>query len=135
MAGLNSKLRQLTWRTANRTVFDFSLAISRTINTISAASYSKANALLAPIVFDRSARSLLGKLAVGKYSIRLFFKRAAFIAIASSVVAPAYSAQLWCRGKITNSYVDSSGTLIIAGTWRGDYTQLCNIAYSAESDR
>lgn len=47
--------------------------------------------------------------------------------VAYTLALPANSAQLWCRGRVTNTYVDSSGTLIVSGTWRADYTQLRNI--------
>lgn len=49
------------------------------------------------------------------------------LVVAYTLAVPANSAQLWCRGKVTNTYLDLSGTLIVSGTWRADYTQLCNI--------
>ena len=49
------------------------------------------------------------------------------LVVAYAWAVPANSAQLWCRGKVTNTYVDSLGTLIVSGTWRADYSQLCNI--------
>ena len=67
-------------------------------------------------------------MAAKKYCVTFHLFRHAFaLALALIIALPAQSAQLWCRGKITNTYVDSSGTLIISGTWRADYTQLCNI--------
>ena len=51
----------------------------------------------------------------------------ALVAANIMLAVPANSAQLWCRGRVTNTYVDSSGTLIVSGTWRADYTQLRNI--------
>jgi hypothetical protein len=63
-----------------------------------------------------------------KYCVtRHLLTNACALVLALILAMPAQSAPLWCRGKITNTYVDSSGTLIVSGTWRADYTQLCNI--------
>lgn len=35
---------------------------------------------------------------------------------------------LYCRGTIKNLYVDNSNMLIVHGSWRADYTKLCNTA-------
>ncbi|MCO7223006.1 hypothetical protein [Pleionea sp. CnH1-48] len=49
----------------------------------------------------------------------------ASVALLISSVASANS--LWCNGTVFNSYVSSSGDLIIRGSWRNDYTRLCNL--------
>lgn len=33
----------------------------------------------------------------------------------------------WCRGQITNTFLDKEGRLYINGNWRKDHTQVCNI--------
>jgi hypothetical protein len=39
----------------------------------------------------------------------------------------ANAAPIYCSGTITNLYVDSAGNLILAGTWRNDYTMICQL--------
>jgi hypothetical protein len=50
----------------------------------------------------------------------LFF---ALILIALS--APGLAGQ-WCSGTISTVYLSSDGSVIIYGSWRNDYTKICN---------
>ena len=44
-----------------------------------------------------------------------------------SVVAlsNANAANIWCRGSVTNAYIDAGNNLVILGTWRNGYTRIC----------
>ena len=48
------------------------------------------------------------------------------LVVAYTLAVAANSAQIWCQGKVRNTYVETSGILVINGTWRADFTQLCN---------
>jgi len=50
---------------------------------------------------------------------------ALLITVASSKAV--YGANLYCVGEITNLYVTSSGNLNVRGTWRNNYTRICNL--------
>ncbi len=56
-------------------------------------------------------------------------KKLAACTLALCLLVPPFAAaaQIWCQGKISNTYVDSTGTLTIQAAWRGDYTALCNV--------
>ena len=32
-----------------------------------------------------------------------------------------------CSGEVTNAYIGKTGNLVIRGSWRNDYTKLCNV--------
>lgn len=36
--------------------------------------------------------------------------------------------KLYCKGLVTNLYVDATDTVIVRGAWRNDYTKVCNTA-------
>lgn len=38
----------------------------------------------------------------------------------------AQGANIWCNGTVSNLYVDSSDNVIIKGSWRNNYTRICN---------
>jgi len=38
----------------------------------------------------------------------------------------AIGGQIWCEGKIDNSYISSDGDVLIKGKWRSHYTKICN---------
>lgn len=40
---------------------------------------------------------------------------------------PALSAAINCQGEATHSYISSSGALVVRTTYRGDYTNMCNV--------
>jgi len=42
-------------------------------------------------------------------------------------VQPAYAATS-CNGAILSAHVSSDGSVLIRGSWRSDYTQICNIS-------
>lgn len=40
------------------------------------------------------------------------------------------AAPVWCRGKLEGAYVASDGWLVINGSWRNEWTGLCNMKTS-----
>ena len=40
----------------------------------------------------------------------------------------AYAATQWCQGTISKTYIAKDGTLLIYGSWRNDYTAVCNVS-------
>jgi len=36
------------------------------------------------------------------------------------------SANIWCVGSITNFYITAGGSVQIRGSWRNEYTEVCN---------
>lgn len=36
------------------------------------------------------------------------------------------TASIWCSGTINAVYLASDGSVVINGSWRGDYTEICN---------
>ncbi|MCS4306766.1 hypothetical protein M2404_001091 [Rheinheimera pacifica] len=42
------------------------------------------------------------------------------------IAAPA-SANIWCSGKLAGVYITSSGDVVINGSWRNDWTRICNL--------
>ncbi len=59
--------------------------------------------------------------------MRLLFICLVFILSVSDVSA----ANIWCRGTVTNAYIDAGNNLIVLGTWRNGYTRLCKTDGSA----
>jgi hypothetical protein len=53
-------------------------------------------------------------------------KKGLLALLALVVIQPAFAANIWCGGKVTNAYIDSSKNVIIKGTWRNDYTRICS---------
>jgi hypothetical protein len=47
--------------------------------------------------------------------------------IALCMVANPAKATIWCDGKITQFYTDSSGNFMILPTFRGDWVQICSV--------
>ena len=45
----------------------------------------------------------------------------------------AYSITQYCGGTITNYYLDAAGFIYVYGTWRNDYTAVCNVNSSWQS--
>lgn len=33
---------------------------------------------------------------------------------------------MWCTGTVNAVYLTSDGSVVIEGSWRGDYTEMCN---------
>lgn len=127
MADLSTMSHCREFRTATRGVSNYVSTSFHQLGAIWHSLFSIAERNARRIGFGRGTRVLRPQIAVERSRNRPLFKHVIALAVALTVVFPTYGAQLWCRGKITNSYVDSSGTLIVAGTWRADYTQLCNI--------
>jgi hypothetical protein len=42
-------------------------------------------------------------------------------------MSPASAAPQWCSATVSNLYVMSDGTVLMIGSWRGDYTRVCNL--------
>lgn len=40
---------------------------------------------------------------------------------------PALAADLTCTGTIDSSFMTSDGSVVIRGSWRSDYTQVCSV--------
>ena len=55
------------------------------------------------------------------------------VLIFSSINIPSFAA-IQCSGKISQSYVDWDGNLIVLPSWRGDFVRLCNIRQSQTGD-
>lgn len=66
-----------------------------------------------------------------KYRICLQFRavrlRCVVLACLGFAAQPALAANLWCSGTPENLYIADMGQLFIRGSWRTDYTQLCNV--------
>lgn len=54
------------------------------------------------------------------------FIKCCCVAAALFIVAPA-TANIWCSGKLAGVYINSSGDVIINGSWRNDWTRICNL--------
>ena len=52
----------------------------------------------------------------------------AFIWLLASTSVSA--ANVWCEGKIAGHYLAGDGSLYIKGSWRNDWTQVCNLNQS-----
>ena len=37
------------------------------------------------------------------------------------------SAAIWCSGKLVGVYITSTGDVIINGSWRNEWTRICNL--------
>ena len=48
-------------------------------------------------------------------------------AIAALGISQPASAEAWCNGTVSASWVDVNGNFFIAGSWRGTHTQMCNV--------
>lgn len=53
-----------------------------------------------------------------------------FLSILIFVPFFSHSASIYCSGKIENSYIDGSGNVTIKGTWRKNWTRICNTSDS-----
>lgn len=47
--------------------------------------------------------------------------------LAALMAGVAQPAPLDCAGTVTNLYVAADGTVLVIGSWRGDYTRMCNM--------
>jgi len=50
----------------------------------------------------------------------------AIVLIVSSLFAKEAAAQTYCSGTINAVYLTSDGDVVLEGSWRGDYTEICN---------
>lgn len=59
-------------------------------------------------------------------------RRKITIAIAALALlgANAHATSIWCSGQVTRSLIYGNGDLMIVGSWRSDYTKLCNVSDS-----
>lgn len=46
--------------------------------------------------------------------------------LAGIPVTPIATASIYCGGTVTAVYLTSDGSVVIEGSWRGDYTEICN---------
>lgn len=44
-----------------------------------------------------------------------------------TVTLPALCSQVWCTGTADNIYVTTDGSVVFQASYRGDYTQVCNL--------
>ena len=49
------------------------------------------------------------------------------ITLSVCLFLPAVSWGATCSGEVTNAYIGKFGSLVVKGTWRDDYTKLCNV--------
>jgi hypothetical protein len=49
------------------------------------------------------------------------------LSVMLSSVGVVEAAPLWCTGTLNAIYIDSTGGFYVSGTWRQDYTQICNL--------
>ena len=49
------------------------------------------------------------------------------IVLSVCLFLPAVSWGATCSGEVTNAYIGKFGSLVVKGTWRNDYTKLCNV--------
>jgi hypothetical protein len=54
-------------------------------------------------------------------------KLLAVIVATLAIVCPAWAAPQWCAGTVSNLYVVSDATVLMIGSWRGDFTRVCNL--------
>src|SRR6266446_2919798 len=40
---------------------------------------------------------------------------------------PTWAAPQWCSGTVSNLYLAGDGSVLVIGSWRGDYTRLCSL--------
>lgn len=64
--------------------------------------------------------------------MRQRFIKLGFLAAALCTAQPVL-ADFGCSGKVTSTYITDSGATLIAGDWRGSYTQVCNISVAWNS--
>lgn len=59
------------------------------------------------------------------FKVRLLVSASFFI---SSVLLSSFASagNLWCLGQLSGSYITSSGQLVINGSWRKDWTTVCD---------
>ncbi len=76
--------------------------------------------------FRRTLNAIPYATASKRFITKRLVTRVLALAVAYSLAMPVYSAPIYCRGKVNNTYIDATGTITIYGTWRADYTQLCN---------
>jgi hypothetical protein len=58
--------------------------------------------------------------------LRIEMRRAVIVSIIAAATAlPAKADQLWCQGTIQSVLMYSDGRVMIVGSWRQDYTQVC----------
>ena len=48
-----------------------------------------------------------------------------FLALLIFLSTPTIAGSIWCKGQVSNMYVDSADNLIIKGSWRNEYTRIC----------
>lgn len=64
--------------------------------------------------------------------MKSYFAKLTLVLLLSSFSIAA-NAAAWCTGKVTNAYTDIAGTFTIKGTWRNDYTAICNVRTAISS--
>ena len=40
---------------------------------------------------------------------------------------PSMARNMWCGGTLEGVYIEAAGNLMIRGTWRNDWTKICNV--------
>lgn len=55
------------------------------------------------------------------------YVRTTLVLVALIVAQPVYATLLFCEGTIDRLYVDDTSRVFIRGSWRNDYTQICDL--------
>jgi hypothetical protein len=65
----------------------------------------------------------LGSLKVTRLALQV-----GLVSIVAWGLAPANAnTNLWCQGTLSNHWINSSGTVYVVPSWRGDHVALCNL--------
>lgn len=48
------------------------------------------------------------------------------------ISSPSFAGTQWCSGTISHTYIAKDGTLYIHGSWRKDYTAICNVSQTRD---
>lgn len=51
----------------------------------------------------------------------------ALFALTSVLCAASASAAIWCSGKLAGVFINSTGDVVIKGSWRNEWTRICNL--------
>ena len=70
-----------------------------------------------------SAAIALPLLSATARRLRFWWYGVAFVALLPPSV---WAAPLYCTGTLVSVYMNAAGDVIVQGSWRSDYTQLCN---------
>src|SRR5581483_4443927 len=53
-------------------------------------------------------------------------RRSMFLGVILLTLSSSAMAGQWCNGTLISVYLDAYGSVFIQGTWRNDYTKICN---------